>query len=56
MDAVKFRKPVVPGDQLRLELELTKQRGTIFRFQGNAYVENDLVAEAQLQAMLGNRG
>lgn len=53
IDNAKFRKPVVPGDQLRMELELLKQRGKIFCFQGNAYVDNNLVAEAELKAMLG---
>ncbi|MBI5186776.1 MAG: 3-hydroxyacyl-ACP dehydratase FabZ [Nitrospinae bacterium] len=54
IDKAKFRKPVVPGDQLRMELEVLKQRGKIFCFQGNAYVGENLVAEAELKAMLGN--
>lgn len=53
IDKAKFRKPVVPGDQLRMELEILKQRGKIFCFQGNAYVDGNLVAEAELKAMLG---
>jgi 3-hydroxyacyl-[acyl-carrier-protein] dehydratase len=53
IDAAKFRKPVVPGDQLRLELTKIKQRGTIFRFQAEAYVGDALVTECTLQAMLG---
>lgn len=53
IDAAKFRKPVVPGDQLRLELTKIKQRGEIFRFQGRAYVGDKLAAECVLQAMLG---
>ncbi|MEE8268915.1 MAG: 3-hydroxyacyl-ACP dehydratase FabZ, partial [Nitrospinaceae bacterium] len=36
IDSVKFRKPVVPGDVLRLELTKTKQRGELFRFDGKA--------------------
>lgn len=48
----KFRKPVVPGDQLRMELTKTKQRGTLFRFHGEAFVEGKLAAEGELQAML----
>lgn len=53
IDAAKFRKPVVPGDQLRLELNKIKQRGTLFRFQAEAYVGDVLVTECTLQAMLG---
>jgi len=53
IDAVKFRKPVRPGDCLRLELKKIKQRGELFRFQGHAYVDDTLVAEGQIQAILG---
>ena len=53
MDEVKFRKPVVPGDQLRLELTLIKQRKDLFRFKGNAYVGDKLVAEGVFQAIMG---
>ncbi len=53
IDAARFRKPVVPGDQLRLELTKIKQRGDLFRFQANAFVGDDLVAEGVLQAILG---
>ena len=53
IDGAKFRQPVRPGDQLRLELVKIKQRGTLFRFQGSAYVEDKLAAECTLQAMLG---
>jgi len=54
MDNVKFRKPVVPGDQLRLELEITRHRQSIWRFRGQALVDEKLVAEAELLAMLGD--
>jgi 3-hydroxyacyl-[acyl-carrier-protein] dehydratase len=50
---VRFRKPVVPGDQLRLELEVTRHRQSIWGFKGKAFVEDKLVAEADLLAMLG---
>jgi 3-hydroxyacyl-[acyl-carrier-protein] dehydratase len=55
MDNVKFRKPVVPGDQLRLELEITKHRQSIWGFKGKALVDGKLVAEAELLAMLGEK-
>lgn len=53
IDAVKFRKPVVPGDTLRMELTKLKQRGELFRFQGKAFVGDQLVTEGQVQAVLG---
>lgn len=53
IDAVKFRKPVLPGDTLRMELTKIKQRGELFRFQGQAFVGDTVVAEGQIQAILG---
>jgi 3-hydroxyacyl-[acyl-carrier-protein] dehydratase len=52
LDQVKFRKPVVPGDQLIMELELIKQRGKIMKFTGTAKVDDQLAVEAQLMATL----
>jgi 3-hydroxyacyl-[acyl-carrier-protein] dehydratase len=54
MDNVRFRKPVIPGDQLRLELEVTKHRHSIWGFKGKAFVDGKLAAEADLLAMLGD--
>jgi 3-hydroxyacyl-[acyl-carrier-protein] dehydratase len=54
MDNVKFRKPVIPGDQLRLESEITKHRQSIWGFKGKALVDGKLVAEAEFMAMLGD--
>ncbi|MBF0185334.1 MAG: 3-hydroxyacyl-ACP dehydratase FabZ [Magnetococcales bacterium] len=51
IDNVRFRKPVIPGDQLRLELTLLKRRRDIWRFAGRAYVDDQLVTEAELMAM-----
>ena len=50
MDKVRFRKPVRPGDQLILKLKILKRRGPVFKMQGNAYVDDQLVAEAELMA------
>lgn len=52
IDKAKFRKPVLPGDQLELVLEVTKQRGDIWVFKGEAYVDGSLVAEAELMATI----
>ncbi len=53
IDETKFRRPVVPGDQLKLELTKIKQRKNLFRFQGKAFVENQLAAQSIIQAVLG---
>ncbi len=55
MDKVKFRKPVVPGDQLRSEVTITRGRKTVWGFMCKAYVEDTLVAEAEIKAMLVDR-
>jgi 3-hydroxyacyl-[acyl-carrier-protein] dehydratase len=52
INRVKFRRPVLPGDQLRLELEVVKHRGDIWAFQGKAFVEDQLAAEAELMATI----
>jgi len=48
IDKAKFRKPVVPGDQLRLVLEVLRFRKNSGKMKGTAYVENEIVAEAEL--------
>jgi UDP-3-O-[3-hydroxymyristoyl] N-acetylglucosamine deacetylase/3-hydroxyacyl-[acyl-carrier-protein] dehydratase len=48
IDKAKFRKPVVPGDQLRFELEMVKMRMKTCRMKGKAFVDGALVAEAEL--------
>ena len=52
IDGVKFRKPVVPGDVLRLELTKIKQRGELFRFEGKALVEDRVVTQGTIQAVI----
>ena len=53
IDKAKFRVPVVPGDQLRLELEVTRRRSDrVWAFRGQATVNRKLAAEAELQAMI----
>ena len=53
MDKVKFRKPVVPGDQIRFEAEALRTGGRIWKMAGKAFVDGDLVAEANLVAVIG---
>lgn len=47
IDNCRFRRPVVPGDQLRLEVELTRLRGTVGKGNGRAYVGEELAAEGE---------
>ena len=53
MDKVKFRKPVTPGDQLIFEMKFLKQRRNVFRMSGTAYVDKNVVAQAELMATFG---
>jgi 3-hydroxyacyl-[acyl-carrier-protein] dehydratase len=53
VDNVRFRKPVIPGDQLRMELEITRHRRSIWGFKGKALVDGNVVAEGDLLAMIG---
>ena len=50
LDKVRFRKPVRPGDQLVMKVRLQKQRGGFFKMQGEAFVDDVLVAEAEMMA------
>ncbi|MBC8459957.1 MAG: 3-hydroxyacyl-ACP dehydratase FabZ [Deltaproteobacteria bacterium] len=53
MDNVKFRKPVVPGDQLRLEVQALRTGSRIWKIAAKSFVEKDIVAEAKLVATIG---
>ncbi|MDX2261839.1 MAG: bifunctional UDP-3-O-[3-hydroxymyristoyl] N-acetylglucosamine deacetylase/3-hydroxyacyl-ACP dehydratase [Gemmatimonadales bacterium] len=55
LDGVKFRRPVVPGDQLRYELEMLQFRGRRCRMRGEAYVDGVLVCEAEMMAQVVDR-
>jgi beta-hydroxyacyl-ACP dehydratase FabZ len=55
IDGAKFRKPVVPGDQLLLELTVLKLRPRYIRLRGEAYVDGQLVAESEISSSLVDR-
>jgi 3-hydroxyacyl-[acyl-carrier-protein] dehydratase len=55
IDKARFRKPVIPGDQLILEIMWTKRRANVCRMTGKATVAGTLVAEAEVMAMIGER-
>ncbi len=52
IDKAKFRSPVVPGDKLIYKLSVLKHKGNIWVLDGKAYVDDKLVAEAELKAMI----
>ena len=53
MDKVKFRRPVVPGDRIRFELQALRKGSRVWKMAGKAFVEEDLAAEAELVASIG---
>jgi UDP-3-O-[3-hydroxymyristoyl] N-acetylglucosamine deacetylase/3-hydroxyacyl-[acyl-carrier-protein] dehydratase len=55
IDKVRFRKPVLPGDQIRFELEMEKFRLSRCKMTGKAYVDGQLVAEGELMAAVVDR-
>ena len=52
IDKAKFRAPVRPGDQLIYKLSVIKNRGAIWQLDAKAYVDDKLVAQAELKAMI----
>jgi 3-hydroxyacyl-[acyl-carrier-protein] dehydratase len=52
IDHARFRKPVIPGDQLKFVVEVVKHKKEIWIFEGRAFVDDEIVAEAKIMAML----
>lgn len=52
VDNARFRKPVVPGDQLEIDVRKRRNRGPVWKFSGKAYVDGALVAESVFSAMI----
>jgi len=55
VDAARFRKPVVPGDTLRLEMTVIKRKGSVAKMAGRATVDGVLVAEAEVMCKLEDK-
>jgi beta-hydroxyacyl-ACP dehydratase FabZ len=55
LDNVKFRRPVIPGDQLVMEVEMLQWRGKVCRMKGIARVEGQVAAEAEMLACVVDR-
>ncbi len=56
IDGVRFRRQVVPGDALRMEVEITRLKGKVGRGKGRATVEGERVCEAELMFAFADRG
>ena len=52
IDNAKFRAPVRPGDRLEYRVSVIKNKGTIWMLDGKAYVDDKIVAQAELKAMV----
>ncbi|UCE72459.1 MAG: 3-hydroxyacyl-ACP dehydratase FabZ [Nitrospiraceae bacterium] len=52
IDKVKFRKPVVPGDQIRFDVTIVQHRNAVWKFAGKAFVDDNVVSEAEFTAMV----
>jgi len=55
IEKAKFRRPVVPGDQLRLEIKVLQHRGTVWKFSGSASVDGKVASEADFTAMVTDK-
>jgi 3-hydroxyacyl-[acyl-carrier-protein] dehydratase len=52
IEEARFRRPVVPGDQLRFEIDVLKKRPPFWKMQGKAFVDDEMVCEAVVTAMV----
>ena len=52
IDRARFRKPVIPGDTVHFHMEKVRNRGKVWRFKGEAKVDNKIVAEAEISATI----
>lgn len=55
VDAARFRRPVVPGDQLRIEMTVVKRKGSVAKMAGKATVDGKVVAEAEVMCSLQDK-
>ena len=55
VEQAKFRKPVVPGDQLRIEMKVLRRKATVAKMSGQATVNGAVVAEAEVMCKLADK-
>ena len=53
IDEAKFRKPIVPGDQMRIVVEVLRRKSVVWKMKGEVYVGSELAAEATLLSSIG---
>jgi 3-hydroxyacyl-[acyl-carrier-protein] dehydratase len=52
LDKARFKKPIVPGDQVRLEVELVRIKGPFWKFRGKAVVDGEVAADVIFMAVV----
>jgi len=55
IDEAKFRRPIVPGDQMRIVAEVLRRKSTVWKMKGEVYVDSELAAEAILLSSTGQQ-
>lgn len=55
IDEARFRRPIVPGDQMRIVVEVLRRKAFVWKMRGQVFVGNDLAAEATLLASIGQQ-
>ena len=55
IDEAKFRRPIVPGDQMRIVVEVLRRKATVWKMKGEVYVGSELAAEAILLSSIGRQ-
>ena len=55
VEQAKFRRPVLPGDQLRIEMKVTKRKASVAKMYGTAVVDGNVVAEAEVMCKLADK-
>ena len=56
IEKAKFKKPVIPGNELVLKINLISNKRSLYKFNGEAFIQNKLVASSEFSAMLVNEG
>ncbi len=56
IEKAKFRKPVMPGDQLKLDIKVLQTRNNVWKFSGTAFVSEKIVSEVEFTAMVDKKG
>jgi 3-hydroxyacyl-[acyl-carrier-protein] dehydratase len=55
IDEARFRRPIVPGDQLRIEVDVLRHKGLVWKMKGQVFVEGELAAEATLLSSISQK-